>query len=72
MAVVSTPAVLLRSHPYSETSQILRFFTESHGLVGVMAKGQRKRGGQGSGAAPLFARGMLMFYYKSIKKKIKQ
>lgn len=47
MSAVSTRGVLLRSHPYSETSRVLRFLTEDHGVVGVMAKGIRKgpRGG---------------------------
>jgi len=48
MSAVSTRGVLLRSHPYSETSRVLRFLTEDHGVVGVMAKGIRK-GPRGSG-----------------------
>lgn len=43
MGIVTTRAVLLRSHPYSESSRILRFLTEEHGVVGVMARGVRKR-----------------------------
>lgn len=42
MSAVSTRGVLLRSHPFSETSRVLRFLTEDHGLVGVMARGIRK------------------------------
>lgn len=47
MTAVNTRGVLLRSHPYSESSRVLRFLTEDHGVVGVMAKGIRKghRGG---------------------------
>lgn len=48
MSVVTTRGVLLRAHPYSETSRVLRFFTEDHGVVGVMAKGIR-RAGKGDG-----------------------
>lgn len=48
MSAVSTRGVLLRSHPYSESSRVLRFFTEDHGVVGVMARGIRK-GSRGSG-----------------------
>ena len=48
MAIVTTRAVLLRAHPYSESSRVLRFLTEDHGVVGVMGKGVRKgRRGQG-------------------------
>lgn len=43
MGIVTTRAVLLRSHPYSESSRILRFLTEDHGVVAVMARGVRKR-----------------------------
>ncbi|HAC04511.1 MAG TPA: DNA repair protein RecO, partial [Gemmatimonadetes bacterium] len=38
MAPVSTPAVLLRSHDYGDSSRILRFYTETHGLLSVMAR----------------------------------
>lgn len=48
MSVVTTRGVLLRSHPYSESSRVLRFFTDDHGVVGVMARGIR-RGNRGSG-----------------------
>lgn len=48
MSVVTTRAVLLRTHPYSETSRVLRFFTDDHGVVGVMARGIR-RGTRGAG-----------------------
>ena len=44
MGIVTTRAVLLRSHPYSESSRILRFLTEDYGIVGVMARGARKAG----------------------------
>ncbi|MDT8342097.1 MAG: recombination protein O N-terminal domain-containing protein, partial [Longimicrobiales bacterium] len=50
---MSTTGVLLRAHPFSESSRVLRFFTEDHGLVGVMARGIRRRG-QGGGV-DLFA-----------------
>lgn len=64
MAVVTTRGVLLRSHPYSETSRILRFFTEELGIVGVMAKGIRTSGSKGKGAPDTFAGGTLTLYVK--------
>ncbi|MFW6206830.1 MAG: DNA repair protein RecO [Gemmatimonadota bacterium] len=65
MAVVSTPAVVLRSFAYGETSLIFRFYTEELGLVGAMAKGARTRGSKGGGAPATFARGVLTAYVKA-------
>jgi DNA repair protein RecO (recombination protein O) len=65
VAPLSTRAVLLRSHPYGETSRVLRFLTEEHGLLGVMAKGVRGRGGRGSTTLSTFASGVLTVYLKA-------
>lgn len=64
MSLVTTPAILLRVHPYSETSQILRFFSRDAGVVGVMAKGVRKAGGRGRGALSTFSEGSLTYYHR--------
>ncbi len=64
MSVVTTPAVLLRSFNYSETSRILRLYTLDLGLVGVMAKGIRKGGGQGRSGLETFSRGDLTLYVR--------
>lgn len=64
MAVVSTPAVALRAFPYGETSLVLRFYTEELGVMGVMAKGARRRGSRGSGGPETFSRGVLTAYLK--------
>lgn len=66
MAVVSTPAVALRAFPYRETSLVLRFYTEEQGVLGVMAKGARRRGsGSKRGGVPeTFSRGVLTVYLK--------
>lgn len=64
MAVVGTPALVLRSFPYGETSLILRFYTEELGLVGAIAKGVRKGGSKGGGTPTTFARGVLTIYVK--------
>lgn len=64
MAPVSTPAVLLRAHPYGDTSRILRFYTRDHGLVSVMAHGVRSRSGKGGAALDAFASGELTVYLK--------
>ena len=67
MAVVTTRGILLRSHPYGETSSILRFFTEGMGVVGVMAKGARGSRGKGGGPAETFAGGLLTIYMKETR-----
>ena len=48
MAPIGTRAVLLRAHAYGETSRILRFYTHTHGLLSVMGRGVRGRGGKGT------------------------
>lgn len=64
MSLVTTPAILLRSHPYSETSLILRFFSRDAGVVSTLAKGVRKAGGRHGGPLSTFAEGELTFYHR--------
>ena len=40
-----TPGVCLRKIDFSETSQVLRFFTRAHGKVSCIAKGAKRRRG---------------------------
>lgn len=65
MAPVTTQAVLLRAHPFGETSRILRFYTREHGLLSVMAKGVRTRSGKGTTTLDTFASGELTAYVKA-------
>lgn len=65
MAPVFTHAVLLRSHDYGDTSRILRFLTEDHGLLSAVAKGVRGRTGKGTSALATFASGDLTVYVKA-------
>ncbi len=60
MALLSTRAILLKAHPFSETSLILRFLTRERGLVSVMARGVRR------GAAPpgIFSSGVLVLHHR--------
>jgi DNA repair protein RecO (recombination protein O) len=64
MSVVCTPAVLLRSFDYSETSRVLRLYTRDLGLVSVMAKGVRRGGARGQGGLDTFSRGELTAYMR--------
>ena len=67
VSVVTTPAVLLRSFNYSETSRILRLYTLDLGLVGVMAKGVRRGGAQGGSGLETFSRGDLTLYVRATR-----
>jgi len=64
VSILSTAAILLRTFPYGETSRILRFYTETHGVVGVMARGIRTTGGRRGGALSTFSQGMLSFHHR--------
>lgn len=64
MAPVHTQAILLRSHPYGETSRVLRFYSRDLGVVGVMARGIRTRGSKGGAAGGTFSSGVLTVYLK--------
>ena len=58
MPAITTQAVLLRTHPYSESSRILRLYTRDLGLLGVMAKGVRRGASRGRGAPVTFGEGV--------------
>ncbi len=65
MSLVTTPAILLRSYPYSESSLILRFFTPDLGIVGVMARGARSRRRGAGTPLDTFAEGALTLYVRA-------
>jgi DNA repair protein RecO len=65
VAPIRTEAVLLRAHDYGDSSRILRFYTEGHGLVSVVARGVRGRAGKGTATMATFASGSLIAYVKS-------
>lgn len=67
MSVVSTPAVLLRSFNYSETSRVLKLYTRDLGLVSVMAKGIRRDGARGQAGLDTFSRGELTAYVRTTR-----
>lgn len=64
MSALITPAILLRHHPFSDTSQILRFYTRDVGVVAMVGKGVRKVGGRRGGPLSTFAEGHLAFFYR--------
>lgn len=54
MTLVTRTGTLLRSHPYSETSRILRVLTPGAGVVSLIAKGARSRSSKGGAPMDLF------------------
>lgn len=65
MAAVATHAIVLRGHDYGDSSRILRFYTEAHGLLSVVAHGVRGRSGKGTAVVASFASGELTAYVKA-------
>lgn len=66
MSLVRARAILLRSHPYSESSRVLRFLTDAGGVVGVMARGVRRPSSGGSGL-DIFAEGDLTYHMRETR-----
>lgn len=64
MSVVTTRSILLRAHPYSETSQVLRFYTRELGVLAVLAKGVRKTGGRHGGSLSTLTEGDLTVHFR--------
>lgn len=64
---MTTEAILLRTHPYSESSRILRFFTRELGLVSVIAKGERRGASKGYGGAGAFSEGVAVFVFRETR-----
>jgi DNA repair protein RecO (recombination protein O) len=67
MSLLTTPAVLLRAHPYSESSRILRFYTRASGVVGAIARGVRRTGSKSGASLESFAGGLLTLQVKSTR-----
>lgn len=64
MAIVTTDAILLRAHPFSESSRVLRFYTRDLGLVGVMARGIRRGASRGHGGVDTFGEGTAVIFVR--------
>lgn len=65
--IINTPAVILKSFPYSETSIIARCYTKGQGKISIIVKGARRKN------SPLAAYFQpmnyldLVYYYKSTR-----
>lgn len=60
-AVQSTPAILIRLTRLTETSLIVHWFTETHGLIKTVAKGARRPKSPFAGQLDLFFSGEITF-----------
>jgi DNA repair protein RecO (recombination protein O) len=64
MALVTSPATILKTYEYSETSKILRLLSRDHGLCSVIAKGARRPKSRFGGLLEPFTDGIATFYAK--------
>lgn len=65
MPLVTTPAIVLHTYPYGESSKIVRMATPDHGVVSAMAKGaHRARSRFGARLQPL-SEGAASVYVKA-------
>lgn len=64
MPNLTTPAILLRTHPFSDSSRVLRFYARDLGLVGVMARGVHRGASRGQGGVGTFAEGVAVISFR--------
>ena len=62
--IIRTEAVVLRTMPFRETSQIVTLFTREKGKITVLAKGARKLKSQFGATLQTMAHIQAIFYYK--------
>ncbi len=65
MGLVSTAAIVLRTHAYGDTSLIVKCLTEDFGVQTLMARGVRARGGKGGAAPEVFSSGTATYYHRT-------
>lgn len=64
MPLVTTRAVILKTHRYSDTSKILRLMTREHGPRSAIAKGALRPKSRFGGVLEPFAEGSATFYVR--------
>lgn len=67
MSLVSTPAVVLRTYPYSETSKIVRLATRDLGVQSAIAKGVLRPRSPFGAALETLAEGTAQLYHKETR-----
>lgn len=58
MRALASDAILLRAHPWSESSRVLKLYCRDAGLVSAVARGARTKASKGAGAAAAFCEGV--------------
>jgi DNA repair protein RecO (recombination protein O) len=61
MRNIKEQAICIRTHPYSESSQIVILFSSSHGKLRVIAKGSRRPKSKFGGGIEILSMGNLIF-----------
>jgi len=59
--LVNDQAICIRCTDFSETSQIVTFFTREHGKIGAIAKGAKRAKSSFGGALEVYAYGTLLY-----------
>ena len=65
MPPTSTPAIILHTFPYGETSKIARLLTRDHGVQSVMAKGALRPKGKFGARLQVLSTGNAQIYFKA-------
>lgn len=64
MPLITTEAIILQTHAYSETSKILRLLTQTHGVRSAIARGALRPKSRYGGLLEPFTVGMATLYLK--------
>src|SRR2546428_11497448 len=67
MALVTTPAVVLQTYRYSETSKVVRLATRELGVQSAMAKGVLRAKSPFGAGLELFSEGMAQLYFRETR-----
>src|SRR2546422_1420775 len=67
MALVTTPAVVLRTYPYSETSKIVRLATRDLGVQSAIAKGVLRPKSRFAAGLELLSEGVAQLYQRETR-----
>jgi DNA repair protein RecO (recombination protein O) len=65
MPLVTTPALILHSFPYGETSKIVRLLTPQHGVQGAIAKGAVRPKSKFGAKLQVLSQGTAQLYIKT-------
>jgi DNA repair protein RecO (recombination protein O) len=67
VSLVSTPAIVLRTYPYSETSKIVRLATRDYGVQSAIAKGVLRPRSPFGAALETLSEGVAQIYHKDTR-----